>query len=329
MSVFTRSGFDAEFRRSPLRLVDVGASGGIDDRWREAAPFLNVVGFDADARATAGPDSSPKMTYLNMALNRQKGPVTFHLTRKQETSSIFAPNRAWLDRFPESERFDIVETATVDADTLDAQLAAAGVADADFVKIDAQGAELAILQGGVETVRDSVIGLELEVEFAEIYTGQPLFTDVDAFAREQGFVLFDLRPYYWKRRAGQHLGGPRGQLVFGEALYLRDLPSLWRIVTSRAGVDAQRSKALRALGVCWLYGYLDYAAEILEMSAPLFSAEEMKRLRGSLDESPDLSARVPNFRGRARIESAFDRLTRVFASAYRGWAAAGRRLGNR
>ena len=40
----------------------------------------------------------------------------------------------------------------------------------DFAKIDIQGGELAVLKGGKNYIQANVVGLEIEVEFAEIYT---------------------------------------------------------------------------------------------------------------------------------------------------------------
>lgn len=314
-------------QRHPLVLVDVGASGGADPRWAEAAPNLRVIGFDADDRATAG--ATPAMTYLSTAVYRDKSRLTFHLTSKQEASSIFEPNRAFLDRFPDASRFDVVKTAGLDADTLDAQLASVGVAAVDFLQIDAQGCELAILEGATSALRESILGLQLEVEFGEMYRGQPLFADVDAFVRPFGFVLFDLCPVHWKRRAGAGLGGPKGQLIYGDALYLRDLASLSSLVAGQTTDDAKRAKLLHAIAICWLYGYLDYAREILDAHAARFAAGELDSLRRGLLQSPEWSARIPDFPGRASMARALGWLHRVLYRAERGWVTGGPRLGNR
>jgi FkbM family methyltransferase len=318
---------EPDYRRSPLVLVDVGASGGVQPRWREVAPWLRVVGFDADNRAPVGPDRS--FTYLRSALYRERARVPFHLTRRQETSSVFVANRPFVDRFPEAERFDVVETVELDADTLDAQLRGVGITDIDFLKIDAQGCELAILEGAADCLSKSALGLELEVEFAEVYRGQPLFTDVDALVRRHGFVLFDLQPYYWKRRTGVRLGGTKGQLVFGEALYFKDLDGLAGVFAHAATEELRRIKLLHMLAVCWVYGYLDFAAEILVHFAIYVTAEERERLERSLAASPRLSARLPAFPGRARVAGAVAWLSRALRLGYRGWGDAGPGLGNR
>ena len=332
MNVFIHPAFEADYQRSPLVLVDVGASGGADRRWMAAAGHLRVVGFDADSRAvmpSAGDNAGVPTTLLSTAVHREKARLDFHLTQHQEASSMFRANRAFVNRFPESDRFDVVRTVQMDADTLDSQLSGAGVADVDFVKVDTQGSELYVLEGATATLRRSVVGLEIEVEFAEVYEGQPLFADVDAFVRTQGFSLVDLRPYYWKRRAGQRVGGAKGQLVFGEALYLRDLSSLRSLVDGFSAAVDRRAKVLHAIAVCGVYGYLDWAIEMFEDHRALFSDAEAGAFREHMGQQVPLGERLPDFPGRQRLAAFLDRGHRMLRKNHRGWGSAGPSLGNR
>src|SRR5207249_2189584 len=63
----------------------------------------------------------------------------------------------------------------------------------EFIKLDTQGSELDILRTVDDSQWPDVLAVEVEVEFAELYTNQPLFFDVDGFLRSKGMVLFDLR----------------------------------------------------------------------------------------------------------------------------------------
>ena len=63
------------------------------------------------------------------------------------------------------------------------------------MKIDAQGSELNILEGGEKFLKNNLIGLQIGVEFNEIYKGQPLFNSMDSFIRNNlGLQLWDLQP---------------------------------------------------------------------------------------------------------------------------------------
>jgi len=87
-------------------------------------------------------------------------------------SSYFAPNIQFLSRFPEVERFDIVGTAEVECRTVDELL--------DFIKLDLEGGELAVLEGAGNTI-EHCMGLHVEVCFQSIREGQPLFGDLAKF----------------------------------------------------------------------------------------------------------------------------------------------------
>jgi hypothetical protein len=117
---------------------------------------------------------------------------------------------------------DLVGQQELDVAPLDAVAAEEGLKP-DCVKIDVQGAELDVLQGGAATIRHAKL-VELEVEFNPQYRGQPLFADIDTYMREQGFALLGLRRTLWRRRAAieQRTSTAGGQLVHGDVLYYNE-----------------------------------------------------------------------------------------------------------
>jgi FkbM family methyltransferase len=108
----------------------------------------------------------------------------FHETNRVQTGSLFEPNTPLLALFtgvhevttPESVR----QVKTVRLDDVP------GLGDIDFMKIDVQGGELAALRGGAKLLESTVL-IQIEVAFEEYYRGQPLFGDIDAYLRSQGF----------------------------------------------------------------------------------------------------------------------------------------------
>ena len=75
-------------------------------------------------------------------------------------------------------------------DTLSNQLKLNNFSEVDFIKIDVQGYGLSVLKGSIEYLSNT-IGLEIEVEFLEIYKNQPLFNKVDSFIQKHNFQLYD------------------------------------------------------------------------------------------------------------------------------------------
>lgn len=222
-------------------LVDVGSMGGLEAEWSwlKDEGLLKSVGFEPDEREFAKLRSDDRTVFHPCALSAEPGrALELHVAREPGKTSLFKPNMELLRRFPKPERFETVRTISLPADrvrTLDEIVPAA-----DFIKLDTQGSELSILKGG-EKLLNGVLGLKVEVEFLELYHGQPLFADVDSFLRARGFELADLRRVFWKRAEFTAYPG-KGQLVFGDALYVRS-----------ADAAMEKNKALKLAAVCLLY----------------------------------------------------------------------------
>ena len=126
-----------------------------------------------------------------------------------------------------------------------------------------QGADLDVLRGATEILNKSILGIQIEVEFAEMYREQPLFTDVELFLRQQGFTLFDLMTKdTWCRRprtcspifSSQRIG----QLLWADALYFRD-----PISNGSHSVFQLPDAILKLACIADVLDYPDYALELL------------------------------------------------------------------
>lgn len=331
MDIFFGPLLRSHYEERPLTLVDVGARGGLQPNWARAQRHLRVVGFEPDpeehVRLTRSADPS-RMVYIKAALYRQPAHLTLNLARAAGTSSLLEPNWEFLKRFPDAQRFEIVRQVPVQVDTLDRLLRAHGVHDPDFIKLDTQGAELPILEGSRETLERSILGVEVEVSFAPLYRDQALFSAIDEFLRGLGFQLFDLRGAYWKRAAGARYGGPKGQLVFADALYLKSETEFQHQIEALGDDAARRSMLLRVLSVCLLYGYFDYAIELFEPNRDLLERDAAEVVASRLHSAIPLSARLPHFRGRGWLSHIFYRLHRALFPTVGGWGSGGPRIGN-
>ena len=179
----------------PLVLADVGVRWGFEPRWTALAPAARLIGFDADAdecaalrRRHAG---LPRVEFAPVALSDRAGTQTLHVTREPAASSLLEPDPDVLRRRRGMRAMRPAGTVEVETETLDAWARRSGVDRIDVLKLDVQGAELAVLRGA-GALLDAVRALDLEVEFNPIYRAQPLFADVDAFLRARGFVLWRL-----------------------------------------------------------------------------------------------------------------------------------------
>jgi len=330
MRIFSESIFQEYYRKHPLILVDVGASGGLEPHWRSVQKYLHVIGFEPDPREFSNlqKQQNNMVKYLNIGLYQEKMAVTYYLLRKQQTSSMFKPNREFLDKFPEAERFDIMREVKIEVDSLDSQFLINKINTADFIKIDTQGSELFILQGAEKTIKEHVLGLEIEVEFTELYQNQPLFSDVDNFVRKQGFELFDIQMVNWKRKLGKNYHKKRGQLVFGNVLYLRKCKDILRIIDSIPDILEKKSKALKIIAISCIYGYFDYAKEVLVTVAGIFDKAELDVVEKTIVSSVRWESFIPNFKGRGLIAGIFYSLWDIARPLHNKWAMIDRKLGN-
>jgi FkbM family methyltransferase len=333
MDVFIGPEFDHVYRTHPLVLADVGARGGLKANWHRARRHLRVLGFEPDEREfeqlarNAGPEGR-QTTFLNTALHSRKERLSLNVARDRGLTSIFQPNRTFLDAFPDAARFDTVDVQEIDADTLDNQLRDHGLTDIDFIKVDTQGSELFVLQGAVGALGTVVFGVEVEVEFVPVYREQPLFADVDQFLRGLGYQLFDLRPCYWKREAGRSFGGPYGQIIWADALYLKSLSALRDMVGSLEP-PLRTSKMLRAISIALLYGYQDYALEIARGTGDALSRTDLMRIEQRVGEADRNNRRLPDFPWRRPLSAALRRLWTLSRPRAQGWSVSDADLGNR
>jgi len=328
MDIFIDSRFDDLYERHPLVLADVGARGGLKQNWQAAQRHLRVLGFEPDKREydrlQAQPPADTPTTFFNVALHDRPGRISLNIARDAGLTSIFEPDRSFLDTFPDAARFDTVARVEIDADTLDHVVETNGVAGPDFIKADTQGSELFVLQGARRALETAVLGVEVEAEFTPIYRNQPVFADVDVFLRGLGFSLFDLRPCYWKRAAGRAVGGPYGQIIWGDALYLKGLPALGDVIGS-LDAETRKSKVLKMMSIALLYGYADYALEVARAMSAALTPDEVATVEQSLLAHANPSSDFP---GRRQIASGFRQLWRRTRVRDDAWSVSDADLGN-
>jgi FkbM family methyltransferase len=179
----------------PIKIVDVGAN-PIDGK-PPYAPLMqggntHVVGFEPNLEALAVLEQrkGPGETYLPFVIG-DGAAHTLHICFAQGMTSLLEPNPDVLDLFHGFEQWRrIVRTEPVQTKRLDDIPETAGF---DLLKIDIQGGELMAMRHAVERLRDAVV-VQTEVEFVQMYRGQPLFSDIDQFLRAQGFVLHRFTP---------------------------------------------------------------------------------------------------------------------------------------
>ncbi len=110
--------------------------------------------------------------------------ITPHKDGNIGASSLFKANPYYpLETFVQNE----IEVETITIDKYVENKSAP-----NLLWIDLQGAEMLMLQGSIQSLQ-SVKIIYIEVTFREIYIGQPLFYEIDAFLEKNGFKLFEMK----------------------------------------------------------------------------------------------------------------------------------------
>ncbi len=202
-----------------IRLVDVGARGGIDARWKPFHSILEVIAFEPDADECSRLNTFAwpyAVKWIPAALGAADGErVTLHICKQPGCSSLLVPNDSLCRNFAYGPNMEVVRSVPLVLSRMDSVV---GV-QPDVIKVDTQGTEIDVLKGA-GALLDKTVAVELEVEFIPQYREQALFSDIDLFMRAQGFLLRGLRRSYWRNDARfTHPFG--GQLIHGDALYIR------------------------------------------------------------------------------------------------------------
>ncbi len=199
-----------------INVLDIGARDGFASYWSQYKDCLEIIGFDPDSQQEKLSGGRCKAR----ALSGDGKERVFYIIRYPGSSGFYPPNVEFTNRLRNRDYLNIMGTAEIQTTTLDSLNI-----KADFIKLDTEGSELEILTGGIETLRGA-LGVSVEVGFIQLFEGQPLFRDVDAFLEKQGFALYDLAPYRLERFHPDKKGMShenKGQVIIGQALYFRDI----------------------------------------------------------------------------------------------------------
>lgn len=240
--------------------------------WSILAPNLRIFGFDADEDACDAANADLELRQVNwtekhfpLAISNNVGNSTIYVTQSPDCSSLYPPNEAYVSRlygYKDSLKVDL--TVEIETTNLDTFCREEGIEEVDFIQIDVQGAELDVLRGASQILENSLLGVQLEVEFSPLYANQPLFSDVDVYLRKYDFTLFDLATdHQWCRvtraSAPIYSSTRKGQLIWANACYLRDL------IGEKSHIQKIAPKRIVKLAcIADILGFPEYALELLE-----------------------------------------------------------------
>lgn len=204
---------------SVLTYVDVGAAGGIKPRWQHYAEKVKYICFEPNKPRAVELLELYKKDFNEMVVHDTlcwdiDGNIDFYVTTGPNECSALKPNENFVKNYLSPERFSIEQIVPMEAKKLDSLLNGR----ADFIKVDVQGGAGEFLKGAEDSL-SSTLGIEIEVEFFEVYQNQSLFHNVKCFLQKKGLFFEDFTELCrWNRINRNRLGG---RLIHADALFLR------------------------------------------------------------------------------------------------------------
>jgi FkbM family methyltransferase len=185
---------DELLRRASLEgtWIDVGAHHGETTLVSAILnPCLKIYALEPNLSAAAMlMGRAPNYFVVPMAVAEKDGTADFHMNALDVASSLLPLNesatRAWIG----GEGLRVVSVVTVPTVRLDTFMDRVGINKVDFLKIDAQGADLFVLRSAGSRLEDiRRITLEADVTQARLYQGSAGRNEIVAYLQERGFSL--------------------------------------------------------------------------------------------------------------------------------------------
>jgi FkbM family methyltransferase len=172
--------------------IDVGAHRGessFDYACRN--PDLRVYALEPNLRVAA-PSFGRVSNYivLPMAVAETDGFAEFHINRFDDASSLLQMNEQSRKSWVGGDALQLEKTITVPTIRLDTFMNIFSIQKVEFLKVDAQGADLSVLRSAGWRLRDvEKIKMEVDVSPQPLYAGSHSKAEAMAFLRQAGFEL--------------------------------------------------------------------------------------------------------------------------------------------
>jgi FkbM family methyltransferase len=153
-------------------------------------PGSQILAFEVDKVLCEAMNQTAKhgIRFFPTALGRTEETRDFYETRHPACCSLYKPNERLLSLYNDFEVSYLKSIGSIETVSLDYFAKYNDIQSVDFIKIDIQGAELDVFQGG-HHILSQVVAIESEVEFIPLYDNQPLFGDVCAFLSTKNMMF--------------------------------------------------------------------------------------------------------------------------------------------
>ena len=187
------------FQSRPPVLIDIGASGEINPKWKQIAPHSICIAFDADDREFNISEQDNKAYKKLITFNRivTAEPVEkadFYLTSSPFCSSLLEPDVKNIEPWIFSSFFATEKKIQLPAITLIQALSQIKVDYIDWFKTDTQGTDLRLFKTLPPQVSDHILAAEFEPGIIDAYQGEDKMYSVMEYMHQHKFWLSSMEP---------------------------------------------------------------------------------------------------------------------------------------
>lgn len=150
-----------------------------------------------------------KFKGFNIGVGDRPGSFSFFRNSFSDSSSLLPMKELHKELFPFTKN---EQEITIKVDTLDHLFEGEYLGERILLKMDTQGLERQVIEGGRAILSKSKI-LIIEVSFVELYESQPLFDDIYSILIEMGFR--------YSGSFDQLISPKDGQIIQADAIFIR------------------------------------------------------------------------------------------------------------
>ncbi len=192
--------------------------------------------------------------------------IKFNINYCPYTSSVYNFNNSYKDHFIEIGETDYVfgkvcetqKNINIKTDTLDNLHNKKLIPPANFLSIDTQGSEFEVLKGAENLIKNSILAINSEISFVNVYKDSTLFNEIDSFMKKNHFMMVDILGFNtgYKRIAKEFRG--RGIPLQGEAMYFKDPKYI-----IRNNLNSSDLLLIKLSYIALAFGYTEFAYDTL------------------------------------------------------------------
>lgn len=306
--------FLKEFNQDRICILDIGASGNSNVNKfniffsHSSGNIAKIIKFDDENKIIKDKND---IVYDNFLWSEDKT-KKFYITNNQVSSSFYRPNKEVLKDFLNFTDHVVLEEKDKKVNKLDNNNFNLEI---NFAKIDAEGAELEVLKGG-KNILKNCYGFEIEQQFISRFIDSPKFFEVSKYLDELGYELLVLNTESWKKNTRYSNIRTNIKLVWSDFIYFLSYKSLIKIINNNSN---PKIILLKYLSLLLLYQLHDEAKSTIDklLLDKVINHELHTELKDFIKSNLDSNIKLISIDFIQFLFSLFTLIIGMFSSKYR------------